>query len=193
MNLANRLTVARLFFTFFFVLVLCTGWAYGKTMGLALFLVAGITDYADGKIARHFNMITDFGKLMDPLVDKIMIAAAFICLVPLHAMPAWAVVIIISREFLITGLRMLALSKGKILPAESMGKHKTAWQMITMIYFLLVLSYREMRHLGPLPEAWYCTDTASYIGAALITCTLGFTLYSGFGYLWKNRALLQTE
>lgn len=194
MNWANRLTVARLIFTFVFVVLLSTGWAYGKTTGLALFLLAGITDYADGKIARHFNMITDFGKLMDPLVDKIMIAAAFICLVPLRAIPAWAVVVIISREFLITGLRMLALSKGRILPAESMGKHKTTWQIITVVYFLGVLSVRELRHHpGPLPEAWYGSHWPGYAGAALIACALGFTLYSGFGYLWKNRALLRTE
>ncbi|HWB59186.1 MAG TPA: CDP-diacylglycerol--glycerol-3-phosphate 3-phosphatidyltransferase [Chthoniobacteraceae bacterium] len=193
MNWANRLTVARLFFTFVFVVALSTEWPYGKTTGLALFLLASITDYADGKIARRFNMITDFGKLMDPLVDKIMIAAAFICLVPLKAIPAWAVIIIISREFLITGLRMLALSKGKVLPAEKMGKHKTAWQMITAVYFLLVLTVREFRHERPLPEGWYCSSRASWLGAALIVCTLGFTLYSGIGYLWKNRALLRTE
>ena len=195
MNWANRLTVARLFFTFIFVVALSADWTYGKTVGLFLFLLAGITDYADGKIARHFNMITDFGKLMDPLVDKIMIAAAFICLVPLKAMPAWAVIIIISREFLITGLRMLALSKGKILPAESMGKHKTAWQIITVIYFLGVLSLREIQNeRGPLPDYWYYSDTPwGYAGAALIICALGFTLYSGFGYLWKNRVLLHTE
>lgn len=193
MNWANRLTVARLFFTFIFVVALSTDWACGKTVGLGLFLLASITDYADGKVARHFNMITDFGKLMDPLVDKIMMAAAFICLVPLKAIPAWAVVIIISREFLITGLRMLALSKGRILPAESMGKHKTAWQMITAVYFLGVLSIRELTHLGPLPDSWYCTDPWSYAGAGLIACALGFTLYSGIGYLWKNRVLLHTE
>ena len=195
MNWANRLTIARLFFTFIFVAALSAEWPYGKTAGFVLFLLAGITDYADGKIARHFNMITNFGKLMDPLVDKIMIAAAFICLVPLKAIPAWAVIIIISREFLITGLRMLALSKGRILPAESIGKHKTAWQIITVIYFLGVLSIREIRHprLGPLPDDWYWSDPLGYIGAALILCALGFTLYSGCGYLWKNRALLRTE
>ncbi len=193
MNWANRLTVARLFFTFVFVAALSANWSFGKTTGLVLFLLAGITDYADGKIARHFNMITDFGKLMDPLVDKIMIAAAFICLAPLKAIPAWAVVVIISREFLITGLRMLALSKGRILPAESMGKHKTTWQIITVVYFLGVLSVRELRHLGPLPDGWYLSDPWSYAGAGLIACALAFTLYSGFGYLWKNRALLRTE
>jgi CDP-diacylglycerol---glycerol-3-phosphate 3-phosphatidyltransferase len=193
MNWANRLTVARLVFTFVFVIALSSSWNWGMTVGLALFLLAGITDYADGKIARHFNMITDFGRLMDPLVDKIMIAAAFICLVPLGVMPAWAVIIIISREFLITGLRLLALSKGHVLPAEKMGKHKTAWQIVTVIFFLGLLSVREWYHLGPLPQPWYGTDWWSYAGAALLACTLGFTLYSGGGYLWKHRDLLYTE
>jgi CDP-diacylglycerol---glycerol-3-phosphate 3-phosphatidyltransferase len=194
MNLANRLTVARLFFTFIFVGALSADWPYGKTIGFVLFLLAGITDYADGKIARHFSMVTDFGKLMDPLVDKIMIVSAFICLVPLGAIPAWAVIVVISREFLITGMRMLALSKGRVLPAESMGKHKTVWQIITVIFFLGLLSFRELRNLrGPLPATWYCSDAWSYAGIFLITSALGFTLYSGFGYLWKNRALLRTD
>jgi len=193
MNWANRLTIARLFFTFVFVVALSSTWSCGKTIGLFLFLLAGVTDYADGKIARHFSMITDFGKLMDPLVDKIMIASAFICLIPLGAIPAWAVIVIISREFLITGLRLLALSKGTILPAESMGKHKTAWQIITVIFFLSVLSIREFRQLGPLPMSWYWSDFTGYAGVLLIACTLGFTIYSGCGYLWKNRALLRTS
>lgn len=193
MNWANRLTIARLFITFIFVVALSSQWNYGKTASLVLFLLAGITDYADGKIARHYSMITDFGKLMDPLVDKIMIASAFICLVPLGAIPAWVVIVVISREFLITGLRLLALSKGQILPAESMGKHKTAWQIVTVVFFLGVLSVRELRGLGPLPSTWYCSDAWSYGGILLICCALAFTLYSGFGYLWKNRALLAHE
>lgn len=195
MNWANRLTVARLLFTFVFVVALCSEWwPWAKTTGLVLFLLAGITDYADGKIARTFNMITDFGKLMDPLVDKIMIASAFICLVPLGAMPAWAVIVVISREFLITGLRLLALSKGKILPAESMGKHKTAWQIITVIYFLLVLAFREMHgNANPLPPTWFHDGWSGLLGMVLIALALGFTVYSGCGYLWKNRALLVTE
>ena len=93
----------------------------------------------------------------------------------------------------ITGLRLLALSKGRILPAESMGKHKTVWQIITVVFFLGVLSFREIRHEGPLAHGWYYADLSGYAGVALIICTLGFTLYSGFGYLWKNRELLQTQ
>ena len=121
MNLPNQLTVARFFLTIVFVAALSFEWAWHFTVGLVVFIAAGITDYFDGAIARRRNLVTDFGKLMDPLADKIMIAAAFICLVPLHAIPAWAAVVIISREFLITGLRLLAAGKGVVLSSERLG------------------------------------------------------------------------
>lgn len=189
MNLPNRLTVARFFLTLAFVAALSTHWRYGNTIALVLFIVGTVTDYADGKIARRYNMITDFGKLMDPLVDKIMISGAFICLIP--QIPAWAVVVIISREFLITGLRLLAASKGIVLPAESIGKHKTGWQIATVIFFLLILSLREFDGVG-LP-AQFLDLSMHYAGNSLIAIALGLTLYSGVGYLWKNRSLLQTQ
>ena len=144
MNLPNQLTVGRFFLTLLFVAALSSSWAWAYTAGLVLFSLASITDYADGEIARRYNLVTDFGKLMDPLVDKIMMAAAFICLVPLGAFPPWVAIIIISREFLITGLRMLAASKGVLLPAENLGKHKTIWQIITVLYFLLLLCRRSL-------------------------------------------------
>jgi CDP-diacylglycerol--glycerol-3-phosphate 3-phosphatidyltransferase len=143
MNLANRLTVSRFFLSLGFVVALTVPFPYRFTVALLLFLVAGITDYADGEVARRMHMESDFGRLMDPLMDKIMMAAAFICLVPLGAIPAWAATVIVSREFLITGLRLLAASKGRVLSAEKLGKHKTAWQIITAIFFLLMLAARE--------------------------------------------------
>src|SRR5205085_7977914 len=117
-NWANRLTVARFFLTICFVAALSSNLPFSRTIGLVLFILAGITDYVDGEIARRFSIVTDFGKLMDPLIDKIMMAAAFICLVELKEIPAWVAAAIISREFVITGLRVLAASKGKLLPAE---------------------------------------------------------------------------
>ncbi|MGC3989625.1 MAG: CDP-diacylglycerol--glycerol-3-phosphate 3-phosphatidyltransferase [Chthoniobacteraceae bacterium] len=185
MNLPNRLTVARFFLTLLFVVVLSTHWPYSRTIALALFILASITDYADGQIARKWNMVTDFGKLMDPLVDKIMMAAAFICLVPLNMIPAWAVIVVISREFMITGLRLLAASKGTVLPAEKMGKHKTAWQIITVLFFLGVLMLREVAGVK------FPRHHVESIGWVLIAIMLGFTVYSGFGYLWKNRKLIE--
>ncbi|HEV7868904.1 MAG TPA: CDP-diacylglycerol--glycerol-3-phosphate 3-phosphatidyltransferase, partial [Chthoniobacteraceae bacterium] len=110
MNLPNQLTLARLILTAGFVVVLSSSWRFGHVIGVLLFAIAGMTDYLDGEIARKRNLVTNFGRLMDPVADKVMMAAAFICLVPLHAFPAWVAVVIISREFLITGLRLLAAS-----------------------------------------------------------------------------------
>ena len=192
MNLPNQLTVARFFLTIIFVAALSSEWRFGYTMGLVLFIAAGVTDYFDGAIARRRNLVTDFGKLMDPLADKIMIAAAFICLVPLHAFPAWAAIVIISREFLITGLRLLAASKGVVLPSERLGKHKTAWQIVTVIYFLVLLALEEWERAGVIPATWLTPWPQAWLygGHTLLCLALALTLYSGFGYLWKHRALI---
>ena len=191
MNWANRLTVARLGLTIMFVLALNSDWPCAYTLALMLFIVAGITDYVDGEIARRYQLVTNFGKLMDPLVDKIMIAAAYISLVPLKAIPAWAATIIVARDFLITGLRLLASSQGRVLPAESLGKHKTSWQIITVVFFLLLLAVRELRFAeagsGWWPRAW------SEGGAALVWITVALTLYSGLGYAWRHREVVVTE
>src|SRR5437016_3217084 len=146
MNWANRLTLSRLLLTIVFVAALNSSWQYGRTLALLVFLLAGVSDFIDGEIARRYGIVTDFGKLMDPLVDKIMIAAAFISLVPLKAIPAWAATTVVARDFLITGLRLMASARGQILPAESLGKHKTSWQIITVIFFLILLSARELNY-----------------------------------------------
>jgi CDP-diacylglycerol--glycerol-3-phosphate 3-phosphatidyltransferase len=192
MNWANRLTVSRFFLSLIFVVSMSLDWKYGHTLGLVMFLLAGITDYADGEIARRFSLITDFGKLMDPLMDKIMIASAFICLVPYHAIPAWVVVVIVSREFAITGLRLLALSKGQVLAAESLGKHKTFWQIATIIFFLLKLSIEELKGYGTsgMAPSWL-NSVWNYGGTALICLAVALTLVSGAGYLWKNHSVIE--
>ncbi len=189
MNLPNKLTVGRLFLTAFFVASLTITFPYHHTVALALFVLASVTDYLDGEIARRYALITDFGKLMDPLADKILTAAAFICLTSFGALPPWVVIIIISREFLITGLRLLAGNKGVVLPAERLGKHKTAWQIITIVFFLLMLSIREWMPVRPdwMSPAW------TYAGTALVTIMTVLTVYSGFGYFWKNRALISSD
>src|SRR5437899_11710401 len=142
MNWANRLTLGRLALTVLFVAALNSSWQYGRTAALLIFLIAGVTDFIDGEIARRYRIVTNFGKLMDPLVDKIMMAAAFISLVPMGAIPAWAATTVVGREFLITGLRLMASARGQVLPAERLGKHKTSWQIITVIFFLGLLSAR---------------------------------------------------
>src|ERR1043165_5339575 len=122
MNWANRLNLSRLVLTVVFVAALSSSWPYARTAALIVFLLAGLTDFVDGEIARRYGTVTNFGKLMDPLVDKIMMAAAFISLVPLKAVPAWAATAVVVRDFLITGLRLMASAKGQILPAERLGK-----------------------------------------------------------------------
>ena len=148
MNWANRLTVSRLLLTILFVIALNSSWAYGRTAALVLFLVAGATDFFDGEVARRYAIVTNFGKLMDPLVDKVMMAAAFICLVPFKAIPAWAATIVVARDFLITGLRLMASAQGQVLPAERLGKHKTSWQIVTILFFLTLLAARELKYAG---------------------------------------------
>ncbi len=189
MNWANRLTLGRLVLTILFVFSLSSVWAYGRTTALVLFILAGISDYFDGEIARRYQVVTKFGKLMDPLVDKVMMAAAFICLVPLGAVPAWVATIVVARDFLITGLRLLASSDGVVLPAERMGKHKTSWQIATVIFFLLLLSAREVR-----PAVWrsaWWQNAWLYGGDTLLWITIGLTIYSGLGYLWRHRGLIR--
>lgn len=192
MNWANRLTIARFFLSLIFVAALSSPWEWSRTVGLVVFVLAGISDYADGQIARRYGMETDFGRLMDPLMDKIMIASAFICLVPLKAIPAWVVVLIVSREFAITGLRLLALTKGRLLAAESLGKHKTGWQIATIIFLLLMLSISEINGYEKAAQkpAWFDTLWI-YGGNIFLTIAVTLTLVSGLGYLWKNHTVVK--
>jgi len=154
MNWANRLTLGRLALTVLFVAALNSSWQYGRTAALLIFLIAGVTDFIDGEIARRYGIITNFGKLMDPLVDKIMMAAAFISLVPLKVIPAWAATTVVARDFLITGLRLMASAKGQVLPAERLGKQKTSWQIITVIFFLALFSANELRYADDRATWW---------------------------------------
>ncbi|MFV0415508.1 MAG: CDP-diacylglycerol--glycerol-3-phosphate 3-phosphatidyltransferase [Chthoniobacterales bacterium] len=186
MNLPNKLTLSRLVVTVFFVAALTLQWPKSSTFALVFFLIAVLTDYLDGKIARQRNLITDFGKLMDPLADKILVASAFIILTEKGAMPAWAVIVIISREFLITGLRTLASAKSVVLPAEKIGKHKTAWQMVTAIFFLLLLAVGDWSSTN---ASWY-QFAWNKVGAFLVYGTTALTLYSGLAYLWRHRNLI---
>ena len=188
MNWANRLTLSRLLLTVVFVAALNSSWQYGRTLALIIFLLAGVSDFVDGEIARRYGVVTDFGKLMDPLVDKIMVAAAFISLVPLKAVPAWAATTVVARDFLITGLRMMASAKGKVLPAEMLGKQKTSWQVVTVVFFLALLSVHELRYADETSTWWFrAWDQA---GPVLVWITVALTIYSGLGYAWRHRALI---
>ena len=191
MNWANRITLSRLGLTVLFVVALNSSWQYARTTALVIFLIAGLTDFIDGEIARRYGIVTNFGKLMDPLVDKIMVAAAFISLVPLKAVPAWAATAVVARDFLITGLRLMATAKGRILPAESLGKQKTSWQVITVIFFLGLFSASELRFASE--ESIWWLRAWNQAGPILVWITVALTLYSGIGYVWRNREIISPD
>lgn len=191
MNLPNKLTMGRLVLTLAFLVAFFVRWPYADTLALLLFSVASITDHLDGRIARRDGLITNFGILMDPLVDKIMICSAFIAFVGRGLMPAWMVVLIVSRELAITGLRLLAASKNVVLAAEGYGKHKTISQIVAIIAVLVLVSYREWGAwavavfefpiLGGPWVQWFTT--------ASLWASVFFTVLSGSLYLRRNRHL----
>ena len=185
MNLPNKLTVSRFVLTAIFMGAVFWRSPLNDTIALFLFSAASLTDYFDGKIARERKLITNFGILMDPLADKILVCSAFIAFVEFRLVEAWMVVIIVGRELAITGLRLLAASKQFVLAAERYGKHKTISQMTAIIALLMLDAYTEWGHwaevcLKPwLP--WFARI------ALWVTVLLTFT--SGALYLWRNREL----
>jgi len=190
LNLPNQLTSARLGLTLIFVAVLALPIPHRFTIGLALFIIASITDFLDGYLARKYNLITVFGKLMDPLADKILMCSAFVVLTAEGLVPAWVVVIILSREFLVTGIRLVATSQGAILAADSMGKLKTVFQISTVIYFLIYQASEEFL-LGFFTHIFEITLLGpKVLGVILIALSLLSTVISGFNYMMKNRHLL---
>ncbi len=195
MTLPNKLTLGRLALTMVFVVALLGNeGAYLKTAALAIFIIASLTDWLDGWLARTRGLETTFGALLDPLADKVLVAAAFICFIELEnaaggpLVPAWMVLLIISREFLVTGLRLVAREQHVVLKAERLGKHKTISQMITIIVILLGLAAREdWGSIGFDPERF----DAGFAGTVLVmlTITVVLTIWSGAAYFWKNRKL----
>jgi CDP-diacylglycerol--glycerol-3-phosphate 3-phosphatidyltransferase len=193
MNLPNKLTVSRFVMTVFFLWVLFSNWKYNDTTALVLFSLASFTDYLDGKIARARNLITNFGILMDPLADKILTCSAFIAFAEsTHLNPnspvkvaAWMVIVIVSRELTITGLRLLAASKNVVLAAERYGKHKTISQIVCIIALLVVDAMNEWpAGLKSLFAPW-----TPMFAQIMLWVTIALTAVSGALYLWRNRQL----
>ncbi|MBR0383031.1 MAG: CDP-diacylglycerol--glycerol-3-phosphate 3-phosphatidyltransferase [Eubacterium sp.] len=140
MNLPNKLTILRVVLIPFFVFFMLTDFVPGsKWIAVTLFIIASLTDLADGKIARKYGLVTNFGKFMDPLADKLLTSSAFICLVAIGRIPAWIVIVIIAREFAITGFRTLASDNGVVIAASYWGKFKTTFQMLAIILLIVNL------------------------------------------------------
>ena len=175
MNLPNKLTTLRVIMIPFFVFFLL--WQNGENrsfrmIALALFIIASLTDLLDGKIARKYNLVTNFGKFMDPLADKLLVCSALICLIELNALPAWMVIIIISREFIISGFRLIASDNGVVIAASYWGKFKTTFQMVSVV--LLILD---------IPALAFVTTICVWIALLL-------TIVSLVDYIYKNHKIL---
>ncbi len=219
MNLPNKITTSRFVITFMFAIVML--WdtlPYHTSLAALFFLVGGVTDLLDGIIARKYDLKTDFGALMDPLADKVLMCAGFIVLVGMEVkegtqfgsysvpvalaapgkdllIPAWMVIIIVSRELAITGLRLLAANKRVVLPAENIGKWKTNFQFVAVMFMLILSSYPEWG------ESWvqfFGWEIAGVPWSILVTFiatwgAVGLTLVSGAHYLWTNRHLYMED
>ena len=178
MNTPNKLTVARMIIVPFLVVFLLTGWGgdTNRYISLALFVVASVTDWFDGYLARKNNLVTNFGKFMDPLADKLLVCSAMICMIELNRLPAWFVIIIIGREFIISGSRLIAAENGIVIAANYWGKFKTASQMIMII--LLILHF----------DGIFVT-----LEQLFIWLSLALTIISLITYIWQNKSVLSMQ
>ena len=179
MNTPNKLTVARMIMVPFRVVFLLTGWGgeANRYISLILFVAASITDWFDGYLARKNHLVTNFGKFMDPLADKLLVCSAMICMIEIGRLPAWFVIIIIGREFIISGFRLIAAENGIVIAANYWGKFKTVSQMIMII--LLILHF----------------DLSVFVilEQIFIWLSLALTVISLMTYIWQNRSVLSMQ
>ncbi len=182
MNLPNKLTVVRMAMIPFFVIFMMVpipGLSYMacRYIALAIFIIASLTDMLDGKIARKYNLVTDFGKFMDPLADKLLVCTAMICLIDSGDLPAWVVIIIIAREFIISGFRLVAADNGIVIAASWWGKVKTVTQMAMIIWLMLDIQ-----------------GSAAHIVSVILICAAAIlTVVSLCDYLMKNKGVLSNQ
>lgn len=174
MNLPNKLTIFRvILIPFFIVALLVPGIPAGNWIALVIFIVASLTDLLDGKIARKYNLVTNFGKFMDPLADKLLVCSALICLIELSRIPSWMVVLIIAREFTISGFRLIAADNGVVIAASYWGKFKTTFQMIAVCLMI-----------ANIPALSLLTTVITWIAVIL-------TVVSLVDYLVKNKDVMK--
>lgn len=190
MNLANKITISRILLVPVFLLFVIFGNFYSRLSAMLIFIIASITDTIDGYMARKYGAVTDFGKFLDPLADKLLVSAALISFVGIEELfiPAWMVIIIISREFIITGLRSLAATKNIIIPASLHGKYKTTSQMITIItsLFILCVNSALVKFFNIDPATIPLLKLTPFI---LMFITTVLTLISGLSYIFKHKYL----
>ena len=189
MNLANKLTMIRIFLVpIFLIFIAVRGIPYGSVIATLIFIIASLTDQLDGYIARSRNQITNFGKFMDPLADKLLVTAALISLVELHLIPAWAAVIIIAREFAVSGLRTLAAAEGTVIAASWWGKIKTVTQIAAIVLLLLEVNISSSEYLTNLVvNNNILNGFFNYVPNTILIIAVIITIISGIVYFVKNK------
>lgn len=177
MNLPNKLTIFRVILIIPFVIIMLSDFLgdASKWVALAIFIIASLTDLLDGKIARKYNLITNFGKFMDPLADKLLVSAAMICLVEIGKIPSWIVIVIISREFIISGFRLIASDNGVVIAASYWGKFKTVFQMVMVVLMIADISQIQI------------------LTTVIMWVALVLTVISLIDYLIKNKDVMKDK
>lgn len=192
MNLANKLTLLRILLVpIFLIFIVVKGIPYGTFIATFIFIIASITDKLDGYIARSRNQITNFGKFMDPLADKLLVTTALITLVEYRIVPSWAAIIIIAREFAVSGLRTLAASEGKVIAASWWGKIKTVIQIIAIILLLIQVNISETVTLyNMVINSSFLTNFFKYVPSIMLDLSVIITIISGYDYFRKNKGII---
>ncbi len=195
MNLPNQLTTSRLVLTVVFLGAVFIEFPGNHTLAFVVFVVASVTDWLDGAIARSRKLITNFGILMDPLADKILTCSAFIAFVGHGYLQAWIVVVVVARELAITGLRLMAASKNVVLAADRYGKHKTIAQMVCISAILLRVAYPDWGPVGQSLCGWPVLGRSwvAQLAEVSLWLTVVLTFVSGWLYLWRNRQLYLSD
>ncbi len=192
MNLANKLTLLRILLVpIFLIFIVVKEIPYGTFIATFIFIIASITDKLDGYIARSRNQITNFGKFMDPLADKLLVTTALITLVEYSIVPSWAAIIIIAREFAVSGLRTLAASEGKVIAASWWGKIKTVIQIIAIILLLIQVNISETASLySVVINSSFLTNFFKYVPGIMLDISVIITIISGYDYFRKNKGII---
>ena len=190
MNIPNTITCFRLLLTAIFIAAITINEPWADLLAMICFSVAAASDWFDGYYARKLNLVTSLGKLLDPLADKILVAAGFVYLTAAGYCPVWVTCVIIGREFMVTGLRQIAVEQGVVIAADRLGKWKTTFQLIFIITCLTNISFQS-------PQNWFTTffhmlsEQSGYLTIISLWVAVALTLVSGWNYLWNGRGLLK--
>jgi CDP-diacylglycerol---glycerol-3-phosphate 3-phosphatidyltransferase len=193
-NLPNSITLSRLFLTAVFVAGAAIESEAGDWLALVAFVIAAISDFLDGYLARKLGLVTPMGKLLDPLADKVLVCAAFVYLTSRGLCPVWVTVLILAREFLVTGLRQIAMEAGHVMAADRLGKWKTTWQLVFCITCLVGLAFSRMDPGNAFAaQIQRISSPDGWLTPLSLWLALGLTLLSGWNYLWSCRSLLRAK